>query len=539
MIAANDGSVNAAAFSQDQTTPYTTAMQGKVRARMLWMAGWVVLALAAPAAAYGAPAKDDPRVLAAAERLFADSVTIRRNGSHNQLLRALRHLRDPGLQPFFEALTEAEHPALRIHGILGLAEISQPAGLDLKRVAELESDAARAELLSAALDDNLIADEDARTLLAWDDLDPGVKLLIAAKMLGEKKFDQADVLQEAMQSNSLARRSMASLLLLESGDAAGLEGLKALDRSSDRTRDAVRVMLLETAVQRKLRSIRPWAYALASDDTTTEPDLAALAMRVAMRFGDKRAVDLWRQQFLDTEDYVQRIRTALVGLRYSPWMAPEAFDTITASEDAFIKQVGLTGTAVAAGDKNAIVQIMKLLETHHPAAARWALSYARHFAPTEESHQIMLGLVLIDEQGPARGRETRLANAAEATRILANDDAEVARNLMRPIVAGRQTDHRLAQAILLGLIRSRPTDAGSVVTGLPDFADPTTNQLALILRLRAREKLNPTQQQDAAILVRGGGELQDPLRIQTAWMLLQQSGQADTLLARVLTALRS
>ncbi len=499
---------------------------------VLWLAVWLGLAFAVPLAPSLAATPAASPAMTAAQSLFTDSITLRRSGEHNALLRAMRHLRDPALKPYFEALAEAEHPVLQVHGILGLAELSSPASVDLVRVAALESDPARAELIGAALDGDLLTDADARKLLTWKDLDPGVKLLIAAKQIARGNFDQPDILRDPAIQSSLPRRSLAALLLLQAGDNAGLEGLKELDRSTDPTRDAVRHMLLQTALQHDLRTITPWAYAIATDPDT-ESNLSTLALRVAIRFGDKRAVDNWLAQLAAAQDYVDRIRLALLGLQLSPWMDAEAFATLKTDADPFLQQVGRTASAIAAGDKDTVIHIVKLLETHHPAAARWALSYAQDVAPAEDRYQILLGLILIDEQGPAKGRDVRLANAAEAARILINTDPATGRNLLRPIIASTTTDRQLCQAILLGIVRSKPLDAGGVVTGLPDFTDPTTNQLALLLRLRAREPLTPAQRKDAAIIVRGGGGLQAPLRIQAAWLLLQQDKQTDALLAAV------
>jgi len=91
----------------------------------------------------------------------------------------------------------------------------------------------------------------------------------------------------------------------------------------------------------------------------------------------------------------------------------------------------------------------------------------------------------------------------------------------------------------LGLVQSNDTQTGVVVAGLPDFVDPTTNQLALLLRLRADEKLTPVQQKDVGILIRGGGSLQPSLRIQAAWKYLEQKGQTQKALAEALASLRS
>lgn len=474
----------------------------------------------------------------AAVVLLQQSVTIRRDGQHSQLLRALRHLQTPSLRPMYEVLAENDHPVFRVHGVLGLAEISDPPQLDLKRAAEIESQSVRDDLLAAAINEDLISDADAKALLTWGEIEVGPKLLIAARMIDAGTFDNPAVLEEGLASSNLARRALAGLLLLQTGDEKGLAVLQELDRSADQTRETTQAMLLQTALQHKLRAVAPWASALAADGDIP-PELAQLAMRTAMRFGDRAAVEMWRKQFLEAEGLAERIKQAFIALHLSPWLDPAAFDVVLASDESFIKKIGAAGAAVARDDPNAEVPVVALLETYHPIAARWALSYAQNVAEPADAQQIFLGLILIDEQGPARGREQRLLNAAAASRALVESDAKTAGALLRPILASPRTDRRLAQAILLGLVQATGPEPGTVVAGLPDFTDPTSNQLALLLRLRADEKLTPVQQKDVGILIRGGGSLQPSLRIQAAWKYLEQKGQADKALAQALATLRS
>ena len=506
------------------------AMHRSNRARKLvvWAAAWLAVA---QAYAPPAPAQADDPTYTAALRLLQDCVTVRRDGRHNAMLRALRHLRDPTLRPLFLTLADAEHPALKVHGLLGLAEISDERRLDLGRVAAIEGTAVQAELLSAALDSELIPDADARTLLGWADLDAGIKMLIATRMVeaGTLTDDQVPVLREAAAADNLARASLASLLLLETGDEAALAALHAINDASEPNAPRVKVMLLETALRHQLRSITPWAYAVATDPHT-QPAVRMLAMRVAMRFGERRAVQMWQQRFAEEKDLAEQTRLALIGLHLSPWLDAGVFEPLIASQDPFIRQAGLTAAAIARNDSNLETQVIALLQAYHPLGSKWALSYAREIATEEDAQQVLLGLILLYERGPERGREQRLADAVDATRTLHDLSPEAARQFLRPVVTSPQADPRLVQGILLGLIRAESAEAGLVLEGHGDFADSATNQLALLLRLRSGQPLTQTQQRDLSVLVRGGGQVQDQLRVQAGWQSLVRSGRAEAAL---------
>jgi len=97
----------------------------------------------------------------AAVWLIEQATLIHRDGRHNVLLRSLRQLEDPRLEPLFSELTQRRHPGLKIHGILGLAEIKNPAKLDMALVADIKDTAVQAQLLSAAIDSDLLTTADA------------------------------------------------------------------------------------------------------------------------------------------------------------------------------------------------------------------------------------------------------------------------------------------------------------------------------------------------------------------------------------------
>src|SRR5688572_28017298 len=70
--------------------------------------------------------------------LLQKATLAQRDGRHNLLLRALRQLRDPKLEPFFAGLVEHEQPTMKYHALLGLAEMSSQRKLDLALFGEIK-----------------------------------------------------------------------------------------------------------------------------------------------------------------------------------------------------------------------------------------------------------------------------------------------------------------------------------------------------------------------------------------------------------------
>src|SRR5690606_11337803 len=84
--------------------------------------------------------------------VIGEGLKPQRDGGHNRVLKALRHLADPAAQPLMAYLADSPRPAVRIHGIIGLAELDPAHRLDLQRVAQVNEPAVQAELITAALD---------------------------------------------------------------------------------------------------------------------------------------------------------------------------------------------------------------------------------------------------------------------------------------------------------------------------------------------------------------------------------------------------
>ncbi|MEM9884080.1 MAG: hypothetical protein AAF800_14300, partial [Planctomycetota bacterium] len=192
----------------------------------------------------------DRETTVAALRLLDDAVTVQIDGRHHRLLRALRHLEDPALRPLFTGLAENSggrsgggHPSLLVHGLLGLAELDRPFGLRPETVAAIERDDIRADLLSAALDGDLLTRATRSALLTWDGLDPAVGLLLLTRRIAEDgSTDDAKLLgrlRDGLTHEAPGRRGLAALLLHELGDPAGTATLQRLARGDDPDRLAV------------------------------------------------------------------------------------------------------------------------------------------------------------------------------------------------------------------------------------------------------------------------------------------------------------
>ncbi|MCC7192541.1 MAG: hypothetical protein IT444_07130 [Phycisphaeraceae bacterium] len=463
--------------------------------------------------------------------LLKESMMVTRDGRHNDLLRALRQLADPELEPFFSELSQSEHPTLKIHGLLGLAECSENKELDLVRVSDIKNPALQAEVISAAMDSEILSDEQAKKLVEWPGLDNGVKVVVAQQLVQKKLISNTDFLQEAAKSDNIGRKGMALLLLTQLGDTNAANELMNIDSSTDSRRDAVREMLLQAALRYEYDRIAPWAMRVANEPNVGAK-LGLIALRTAMRFKSPGADDLWRRQFQSTDSAAQKVRLAVIALQLSTWIDASVFNTLTTSDDVLIKQMGLVGRAIAS--KQSVVEpTIALIKLGHSLSNIWIISHLRRFASKEDALAILPAIVQAAGPEPARGRAERLDEAVMATRLLVELDTPAAVKALRPILEDPHTDSVLAQVILVGLVRSDKGTPADVIAGLPPFSDLNTNNLALVVLAKGGAKLTPDQLQGLSLVVRGGGIRQDSVRLQAAWTYLKITKQTRTALASI------
>ncbi|MEM1209815.1 MAG: hypothetical protein AAGI54_11160 [Planctomycetota bacterium] len=498
------------------------------------LSGWAWLAFAASAAATpGGAWANEARAVAAAKGLLSQTVEVDRQGRFNLLLRALRHLRDPALAPMYESLTLRVEPALRVHGLLGLAELAPDGRVDLARVATIEEPTVQADLITAALDAEMIAPADYPTILGWDDLNDGVRLLLYARQMERGEAVSAETIAPMLDVPRLGRRGLAALLLTELGDDRGVQQLMALDASTARNRDAVRAMLLETAMRHDLGRARQWAYAVA-----TEPEgrssLSLLGLRAAIRLGEPRAVELWSRRFASAADNpAERVRLALILVQMAPYLPAEAFDPMVAADDPMVSQLGRVGRAIADGEATTADELVALVEIGHPVANQWAVGFAQQDDLDAATAALTLMAVIQSfESGADKRLMSRwLDQSVEATRALIEVAPGSAAGLLRPVLEHPATAVPMRQAILLGLVRSQRPEAASIIDGLEPPNDAVARGLWLLLKARGDDPLTPTELDDLATLVAGGADLDPSLRAQAAWTYLKRTGRADATLA--------
>lgn len=517
------------------------------RGTRLLIVGWLATLFAAsPALA----ADDERDTRQQATWLLKKATLIHRDGRQNLLLRSLRQLRDSKLEPLFSELVQRRHPGLKIHGILGLAELADPPRLDMTLVADVRSAAVQAQLISAAIDNDLLTAEDAKQLARWPDLPPAVEVLVAGKLIAdEHKLDPA-ILDRALESDNLALRSTAAMLKRRLGDADAARLLDRLHGSDALERDAVRKLLLQIAMKYDMRSMGPWAMAIL-DEPEADRELVFQALRAALMFGTEGAPEAWRERFDAAGDFPMQLRLAVLAADVAEHVEPGLFIPLIRREESLLAALGRAGEVIAEG-KTGDKATVELIRMNNVLTNRWAVKRAVDLSdgdrPASAARPILLGLIdaadqdFLDaagERDQPRFAAQRLQSAIVATQTLHENDPASAKALGRRLADATMLQQ---EAILMGLIRSKGDRPDRLLADAdPRYKSKTAEALGIVLRTKHAanaDDLDEAAMERLSLIVRRafppGRGLEEPLRLQAAWTYLRLKRSAGLALAEVL-----
>lgn len=470
--------------------------------------------------------------------LMQTAVTVSPDGRHNSALRALRHLRDPALRPLFARLAQASHPALRINGMLGLAEISPEGKLPIEQLATIDDRATLNEIIAFGMDNDLLSLDDAQKILAWQNIDEGVKVVILMRLTRDVRAANEKLLREANQSDISGRRGAAALMLADIGAPDAPQLLKAASQPNAANHELVETQMLTLQAQHSFKNTGEWAYSLIMDPNVS-PQLELLGLSESMHQGVKPAQDRWYDRFRSSTDPSDRIRLALIALDVAKNQPQKIFQAMIDSGDPIITQAGRTAQAVANNAPDAAAQVVALIELGHPIANGWVLRYANEQAAPQDRQAVLLGLILTAQDGDRRGMQQRLDLAVAAAEMLAEKDPQAAAALLRPILQDPDADPMVVQAILFGIIRAQ-TDVGpQIVDGLQFIRNIDARNWTLLIKARSNQPMTDRELKNLGFIVQGSGNIPDTFRLQAAWSYLKRTGQANAALEQVLSRQQS
>lgn len=478
-------------------------------------------------------------------RQFAECLEVRsRTGPGGQtmtaarddLLGALRQLKDPRLKPLFAELAASKRADFRRHGILGLAELTEDKRLNVLLVAKLESAPEQAAILREAMQANLIAPEQIGEILAWPGLEPYVELVLRLRRHVHGGADPKTIerFRELTGSASAPTAVMAKLCLAQAGEAGEAEAAwKRASELEPQPRAALVLLTLEVIRNERMDKAEPFASA-AAESLADLPAVNTDSLRTLLAIAPERGTALWIDSWREAKELSGRLRLALIALEAGERATPAICEALEHPDNAQILTVmGAALRAVATGSPDAPAALAALVRQDYRTATAWALERALKL-PSEQRIAVARAVIDLAESRRMLGEPVPDIVVPAAASI-----AEIAPESLLPDLrrACENDDDVMAQALLTGALRTGTRPIWSEGAA-PRWPDTPSESLALLYECRAAGggPLTGARRDSLRHIATGRGSLPDVFKVQAAWLVLAADGRDQEALARLLSA---
>lgn len=474
----------------------------------------------------------------------------------DRTLAGLRTVRDPAMLAFFSQLSINPSPLLRVHGLLGLAELEPQRGIDLLAVSRIADPRLQGVIVSSALDAGLIGDQTRSELSSWASLPVRVRLDLAAGCAARSMpFDTASV-QRFMADSDPFIAVAAAVVLKQAGidSAATAQAVRTrsagLAQGTDRGAPAAAfaAFVVEHGLTEAGEALDIAASALrpgAAADSVTAAQLITSPQLPEVIAAARARLDI---SVPAGERAVFGTRILHVALRVRGRMPASVVGEMTTDPDPLVKAMGSAAAALAEDTGAVGSAVAALVRLGHVPTVEWGLRCAaeRHWQDASTIRAAVISAVAGRPRGAAIDPKLAEMAVLAAARLCDDEPRDLDRALAEALSA---SDGPLTLIILEGALRSSHIGTGALVRQgtfearpAGPWPDHESAALALLVAVRHKEfTADPAERiSRLAAIARGDagtGGLSAVLRTQAAWLALRESGENRVALARILSDL--
>lgn len=465
------------------------------------------------------------RATEASMRLLRKAIVPQRDGEDLLLLFSLRQLRDPSLKTFFYQLALQGAPAIRVHAILGLGEISDNSQVDPWLIGQLDSAQARYTVIANALQMDFLGPDQIKLLLENDQLEARSRIALLAKQVLNGNEVDHEALKRLAKNTNYSVAGLAACVLAQLGDKTHLEiyqnSLKAVPIASQERHLAD---LFRAILEYKLTN----ALSLVEETLNTyssQNELVIQALTTMLMLNPLAGAEHFNRYFATETSYSNQVRYALLLLDASAQVPVNIFDQLQ-SDDQLLNSLANAGKAVRRGT-GVSEPLIELLKLRHFRASRWALRVTKDL-DLQQATEIYEYLLSASESG--RKHQDELAETAmiAAARLFEINPQAVIDHLLKV-----EDDSLTQEAILMGMFDSGSPKVGIAAMQVKRIGYGRADSLGLILIAKHSTKLSKDDLNDLGVIASGGANVSTVLQAQAAWLYLKHSKRLETALADI------
>ncbi len=490
----------------------------------LWLT--IILSqLIVPSAFAARPITLDDRATAASLRLVQKAITPQRDGEDLLLIFSLRQLRDPSLKSFFYQLAQQGGPAIRVHAILGLGEISENSQVDPWLIGQLDSAQARYTVIANSLQMDFLGSDQIKLLLENDQLEARSRITLLAEQVSNGEEVDRDALLRLVKNTNSSVAGLAACLLAQLGDKEHLTNYQSsLKTVSSPNQEKQLSSLFRAISEYRLTD----ALGLIDEvliDSSSQNDVVLQGLATMLTLEPARGA-VYFSRFFESETLnSNKVRYALLLLEVSAHVPIDIFDLLPA-DDQLLNSLANAGRAVRRGS-DAIKPLMELLKLRHYRASRWALRAAKDL-DTQQATEIY-GYLLSSARTDRQYQNERAEMAMIAAARLFDINPEVVIDYLLEV----EDDSLIQEAILMGMFDSASPEAGIAASRVKRVGYGRADSLALILIAKHAKKISVDDLNNLGVIASGGASVSDVLQAQAAWLYLKHSNLIETALADI------
>lgn len=452
-------------------------------------------------------------------RLIAPDATER-----EQVLGALRALKDERLRPLFSELAVGQDMIGRVHGVLALAELTPDASATTSMISRVSDPGEQMLMIVRTLRDDLLSDQQIREIIGWPGLEEGLEVLLRSHIRKTDDPSMVTRMEELSTRESPAIGVVAALVLMDLGKQIDPESLMARLREQGVGTGSVGVAYLLDFIRREELSGAAPFVRLVLDSPNIDMMTRADALATMLVVSPEQGAGAWSRAWEGAEGLVDQIRLALAAV--SAWRtAPmEVLKQVAGADNPVVSAMGAVAVAFVSGEQES-ARATDLWKTGYAPGIEWmiaSIEYVREDARADVRAALL--------ETPIEG----MRSDSLVLRMLGDGLAEESPERLCEFArnAALRGDSRACRVALSAMARAGRLECAKDFDQ-NSWPDPGLTALARVVAAAAGSASVRAEQLEGVAL--GVGSQPRPVRAVAAWEALTRTGEDRRALAMILS----
>ncbi|MCH2140758.1 MAG: hypothetical protein MK100_06950 [Phycisphaerales bacterium] len=441
-------------------------------------------------------------------------------GAHLLRLSALRALRDIRLRPLLVSLTEGNDPAIQVHALLGLAELSENGFFDLPRLQAADPIAVEAAIM-VGLENNRLDTLGVRDVLELPNLTAATQLRLLAELISVGATVSREEIEAIPIEGGSTLQARQASLLSALGHPSEIESL-----TQKILQDPEKANHLEAAIAalEQFQAIGMQAderFLLACAQADMPPGVRRFALLTMLEQNVPGIDELFCSEAERTTRRRERVDLALL-LLMSNSPVPARCRPLFES-DELLTVLATAADAQASNHSSLTSALVAGVESRHRRTISWLLD---SMGDRPDTLAIPLIELILDK---AVAADLKFGTGEQGV-LAASQLLDRSPDRFRIRLATAADDSTEQQLLLLALVQQPAPELYETVSEIHRIGLGNADVLALLVLARDGETLDPVDVERLKLVAASSTD-SEAVRTQAAWLAVRHTGIVDDVMA--------